>query len=163
MKDICYICLEETNNIYKSSCGCKLFIHQECLNNWNNINKKCMICKKEQILNNFFSEIDLIAQNNTMFLIKILNFVRVNEFFYLLSETMKNKAGYNTTLMYINLGLWIVFSFSIFSFIILPFLIINYILAFGFLSLIKGYDLFIKQLTLEAENYFLNRENEYHM
>ena len=54
----CIICLTNDQNVikYKGTCQCNIYVHQKCIEEWNNseLNKnkpiKCMICKKESLI-----------------------------------------------------------------------------------------------------------------
>ena len=59
-KELCIICFEDGfkkynyedwRNYYKK-CQCKFFIHEECFNEWYNINPNCPICRKPIFLRN---------------------------------------------------------------------------------------------------------------
>ena len=50
--DICMICLESTNIYALSNCGCKIYIHNDCLHHWIKLYNSCIICRSQLYLFN---------------------------------------------------------------------------------------------------------------
>ena len=58
MQTNCIICLEDINIgdkiiKFKGECKCKALVHYKCGNEWLQLNKNCIICKKEIMANEY--------------------------------------------------------------------------------------------------------------
>ena len=43
----CLICLDTTLTYSMINCGCKIYVHEKCLDKWVRIKNTCLICKKK--------------------------------------------------------------------------------------------------------------------
>jgi hypothetical protein len=129
-KDNCYICYNNINYLTKLECGCKIYVHINCYNDYLNKINKCMICKKNTcIMHN--NTIFKFFEYNCMILNVLFNNLQINTF---INWSLRYENNY--ILNYLKINIFIIFSFIITIIIIIPLTIIFYL----FFSL---YNLFI--------------------
>lgn len=76
----CIICYGESNLIsypkYYCKCKCKYYIHQKCLDKWNNDNNYCIICRQNnKIIIGYYSLCDVICGIAFIYVFLIFNFI----------------------------------------------------------------------------------------
>jgi len=113
----CYICLDDTDTyIISNTCNCKIYSHKECINNWLQTHKTCIICKEEIPFRNlnifsFYAGKELSKQYVTTF------FNAINYYYYV------NKINVIKP-YFVSVLLYIIFSFINTFIIIIPFFLL---------------------------------------
>lgn len=117
----CYICMEPVEYYFKFECGCHIYSHTECINNYNNKNKnntctKCILCKKSMYIPNK-------QQNNIFLNIKwlmlFMTITKIDEYIKNLLELVIVKKNFTSILLFV------IISFGCMFGIVMPVYIIN--------------------------------------